>query len=1332
MVAHAVDLEGYHILNRLMVPSQATGEQKNLTLEEKQWLAEQQPIRVAIQTDTPPLFLNDLYNHDHGIAIDYLDALERRLGLHFIIVPTQNSDESALAIKEGRADLALMLMTNQSFMRKEFTTSKMMMEIPYVLLVRGADREISMEKLRTARIITRRSQSSRYTMKIQAPYATHIEADSAKTGMEMLSMGNADAIAINLATATYLLGRLKITNLHLLADTGYPLYMRIIAPASTDPRLIAAINSAIDNMPTHVRQDINARWINMKTINKDFNNMVLAGSAVGIAILILFIYWNRRLSREISERQALELRLRERSEVDRVLGFIMRQFVDQPLENAIMETLKKLTAVQSGIFSCIIVFGEGRKPYLAWYDKPISKRQNQALQLLQELPCNSHIGHIQLHRHLRFQDVNMVENHAGLYQLLDAFSAQSLVFGPMLLEGSVVGILGQFSNRDYRWSSNELLLLRRTAELIAMGHSRKEAEDALRANEERYQLAIEAASDGLWDWNFLTDTIYFSSHFQKILGYQPGNIEKTESALRRLIHPDDKAQTKAYLASIISCSGVEFHHEFRLRCKDGGYVTVRMLGQVISRNPDGRALRAIGTVFNITEQRTKERELSLALFALDSSSDQIHWLRKDGSHKYVNEAAARFLGYSREELMAKSITDINPDITDDEWLTIWETVKKGAIQFYESRRIAKSGEIFQVEITANYMEYLGEGYVFTNCRNVSERKAHEQALRLAKEEADNASAAKSEFLANMSHEIRTPMNAIIGLSQLALDTELPPKQYDYISKVNSAAKALLGIINDVLDFSKIEAGYLQLESLPFDLNKVINNLYDMLAMQALKKNIGFYIKYDKTIPAMLRGDALRLRQVLLNLAHNAIKFTDRGEVRLSVKVLKQKDQQVTLLFSVEDTGIGIDSAKLPMLFQSFSQVDSSTTRRFGGTGLGLAISQQLMSLMNGQIQVESTPGLGSRFSFEATLDIASVPGDELHIEPQLPAQPKLLTHHNRILLVEDNEVNQQVAVALLTRLGANVTCVSDGQQALDILAHKHFDLVCMDIQMPVMDGYTALRHIRANPEFNGLPVIAMTAHAFADDRQRCLDAGMDDYISKPLLPEQLAELLARYLPIQHVEQEQASTPDKHINGINTAEGIARLMGNEQLYDELLHQFYRDYQNCYPRIVSTINSGDFEALHFLIHNLKSVSGTLGAAALSSAAARIEQMIQQQQTGQMEEVVETLQHELQLVIQGLEAYNPSINAEQAPLAIAKVDLGEILPNGDEKTLSKELRQQLNDGDIQAQETFSQLARHYSQEHQDKLQQIHDCLNSFDFEQALLHLNELQQQLPQSEVA
>jgi two-component system sensor histidine kinase/response regulator len=1055
--------------------------------------------------------------------------------------------------------------------------------------------------------------------------------------------------------------------------------------------------------------------------------------------------------------------------------------------------------------------------------------------------------------------------------------------------------------------------------------ARKKAEEALRKSEERYFLVMRGTNDGFWDWDYLTDEIYFSPRYKEMLDYRPDEFPDHIDEWWKRIHPDDMDLVMAATMPCVKGERDSFRVEYRMQHKDGHWVWVMDRGANI-KDKTGRVVRLAGTKTDISERKQMEASLAAERQQLQNILDNSQL-----GVTFTSKGIIRFANPKFREMFDLHVGDpaVNFYVDPEERAAIVARLAShGRVENYELQAYDRQGLVRDMLINYMSFTYQGEEGILGWLLDISERKASEkrlqesearleavtrganlgmwdylpqqgeafanqtlatmlgydprlilettakwsrvsrgieiwsdlihpddlaaaselfmqhlqgktdffraefrlrcadgswkwilsagqvverdsagralrmtgihadidelkklqQELKMAKDTAEKATEAKSNFLANMSHEIRTPLNAIIGLSHLALQTELNPKQRNYIDKTNRSAESLLGIINDILDFSKIEAGKLEVEHIDFRLEEVFDHLANLVDLKAEEKRLELVFDLPPDLPTALIGDPLRLGQILVNLGNNAVKFTEQGEVVIGVETVEQDDKEIKLHFTVRDTGVGMPPEEQGKLFRSFSQADTSTTRRYGGTGLGLVISKKLTELMGGEIWCASEEGVGSTFHFtvqlskqpdkissrfsvvptklralrvlvvddnssareilasmlaffglrvdqagsgEAALALLEEANDddpynlvimdwmmpgmdgietiraiqsdtllsevptvimitayghkevsqsaaEINISSFLtkPVTPSTLLEaimpamsyetadfgrvnsrreavkavvaslrDARVLLVEDNEINQELALELLTANGIIAEVANNGQQALELLEKEQFDGVLMDCQMPVMDGYEATRRLRRQERFKDLPVLAMTANAMAGDRERALAAGMNDHIAKPINVHKMFTTMAKWIT-PSLPLEAAATADTEkagveadipvLPGIDTAAGLARCMGDRRLYRKILQMFRDNNADFSEQFRKAQASDDPQAATRCAHSLKGVAGTIGAQAVQKAAEALESGCREEAgQEQVDQLLDAVLSELSLALAGLQA-------------------------------------------------------------------------------------------------
>jgi polar amino acid transport system substrate-binding protein len=1010
----------------------------------------------------------------------------------------------------------------------------------------------------------------------------------------------------------------------------------------------------------------------------------------------------------------------------------------------------------------------------------------------------------------------------------------------------------------------------------------RENQAQLERAEERSRLLLESAGEGIFGVGEDGLVNFINPAGLKMLGFSAEEV--IGQNIHSLIH-HSRADGTSYpteecpMHHSLSKGTVSNIDDEVLWRKNGSSFPVEYTSVPIRK--DGAVVGTVVLFHDITERKQAEEELQKLSSAVEQSQVSVVITDPDGTIEYVNPTFTEVSGYSAEEAVGQNPRVLNAGIQSAEFYKeMWDTIMAGNVWQGEFANKKKNGDIFWENATISPIRNPADQvtHFVAVKEDITDRKRAEQELEKAKETAEEATRAKSDFLANMSHEIRTPMNAIIGMSHLCLGTDMKPRQRDYIEKVYGSAKSLLGIINDILDFSKIEAGKLEMEAIPFRLDEVLNNLGNLIAIKAQEKGLELLFDTHPEVPSALIGDPLRLGQILLNLAGNAVKFTEEGEIVVRTEPVRVTDDEVEIKMSVQDTGIGMTPEQCDKLFQSFSQADTSTTRKYGGTGLGLTISKKLVEMMDGEIRVESKPGEGSAFIFNAVFgrardmeqtmetaapadleklkvlvvdDVASaremlqttlesfsfritcvasgpealealgaVPSDDpfklvlmdwkmpqmdgletsrrIKDLPELAAMPTIImvTSYGRedvmkqaediglegflikpvtpstlldtimgvvgkkggfrrtdrsggdwkiqtldsirgahVLVAEDNKINQQVAEELLTQAGLKVTIADNGREAVEVLeGENEYEAVLMDMQMPEMDGYEATRAIRQNPEFAELPIIAMTANVMAGDREKCLEAGMNDHVAKPIEPDRLFKTLVQWIPPRDSEAPRAELelsgkkiaedklPDG-LEGIDIEEGLRRVGGNRKLYRKLLVEFYQDHREDVHAIRKALDQDDLETAQRLAHTIKGVSGSIGAGDLHREAAGLDTAFKDGKQDLYPGLLSRLEDTLSPVMQGLEVLAVSGETKEAAAEEGgPMDVEVILP------LLDDLQTLLDEMDPEAEDKVTDLKAQLGAgvAHQKLVNTLSKQVGEFEFEDARETLAKLRKAL------
>ena len=817
--------------------------------------------------------------------------------------------------------------------------------------------------------------------------------------------------------------------------------------------------------------------------------------------------------------------------------------------------------------------------------------------------------------------------------------------------GTVLGTLAAYYGEPRLPGADELRVIEQIASLAAICLEKSEAEQSLRLQEAQTRKLLTEQQTILG--NALVGIVYLkhrivvscNRRLEEIFGYDPGElIGKSSAVFYETLESFDKIGDEAYR---VVAEDRNYSTELILKHKDGSLFHGALNGCAL--DPKHPHEGSIWVYADISERYNAEQEAQKLLQAVEQSPASIVITSPAGLIEYVNPRFTKVSGYTSHEAVGQNPRILQSGETPPEvYRELWQTLLAGKEWHGIVRNRRKNGELFWEEASISPIiddagrttHYLAVKEDITERKRIEdELEQHRTHLEVlvetrtadlmdALQAAKVADQAKDAFLANVSHELRTPLNAVIGLSELARRISTDPKQQDYLDKVTGAGRSLAGIINDLLDLSKISAGHLEFESASFSLHSLVQRSRSVMAHRAEEKGLELVEQVDAGVPDVLLGDPLRIEQILLNLLSNAIKFTSAGRVEVRIGLQAREADRVCLRIDIEDTGIGLSEESLSRLFQPFAQADVSMSRKFGGTGLGLALSRRLAEMMGGDISVTSQEGVGTTFCVRIWLGL----GAAVDLPETADAAHKTVLpvcyRNVQILVVDDQPLNREIVEALLAIVGITSRTAADGQEALDILreAGPHtFDLVLMDIQMPIMDGLTATREIRGWSRFDELPIIAMTAHTMEHEKTISTAAGMNDHIGKPFETANFFQLLARWIPAVKQQMPTAapgstgSLPVSEMAGklpvppaaglpalpnIDTESGLARFVGNEQRYRHWLLEFVAEAPDYAPQIRQNLADGNQEAARKSAHAIKGRVGMLGMTGLHPIVTALE--------------------------------------------------------------------------------------------------------------------------------
>ncbi len=1488
----------------------------NLTSKEQKWLAQHRKIRIAIDPDFAPYEFRDTRGRHRGISADYLKLLERDLGLIFTLVPTKNWQES---LQKGFAkEVDVLPLLNRTAEREQYLLfTKPYVTSQRVIITRGKRTDLHSEAdLPGHSVALPRGYSIINILRRQMPDVEIKEAADIPSALRQVALGAADATIMSTGVAGHWLEREEITNLRIAATFGQP--SRLTMGCRNDwPELASILQKGLVAIGKMQQRIIRRRWISLDAeepkslrLTQEEQAWLVAHPKIKIGVMdawppMDFVDEKGRSSGIGADFvRALNRRL------DGVLHLHPGSWKEiyTSVQTQHLPALMGITPHPSR--NADFLFTE---PYLTIPHVIIARRGSPYAKSIRDLDGRSVaiekgfiIGRVLSDKYpgitiKEYADTSdaldavskgaadaYIGNRAVALYIIERELISNLQIQGKIEENASINAIGV--RRD--WPILQGILQKALADITEeerraiLGKWVREVKESSEKTElvlsdkERAWLethpVLRLGLDPIWE------PIEFIDKNGKYRGISSAFMQRIADMLDVELQYDPK-QTWAQSVERAKQGKIDVLPALNPSTKRSGFLNftnsyLHFPFMIVTRkdaplitNMDDLSGWSIAVERNYVTREYLDRDYpALQQLLTDNTAKALEAVASGKADAYVgNLTMASYmidkmgLGNLKVAAPAPYDNDLAIGVRKD-WPQLVPILNKALATISDGERRAirqKSLAIrYDVEVDYTLLWQVVAGaavLLLLSLLWVAQTRRQKEALAVAKAEAEQANRFKSYFIANMSHEIRTPMNAIIGFSYLALKTGLNKRQHYYLDKIRSSAQTLMDVINDILDFSRIEAGKLEIANAPFSLDEVYENLANFTMVKAEEKGISLDFRRDHHVPDSLVGDSLRLSQVLINLVGNAIKFTEQGGIVVSVELEQRENDRVWLDFNVSDTGIGIEEEQIPRLFSAFTQLDQSTTRRYGGSGLGLSICRHLVHLMGGEIEVRSVPGEGSTFSFHLPFAIDTQSDRSWTLEPDLrglrvllvdddPSDLEIISEHlasftfdvstatsaaealgqlrqadadgqpfelvlmdwrmpgitgveagqeikqgdglqhvpavilitahgreeimrqaevvgldgflikpvspstlfdtviqvlnkgvskagravamdmqqlsGQVLLVEDNLVNQQVAQEIMAEMGLEVDIVGNGGDAIDALQDRDYDLVLMDIQMPDMDGYETTKLIRSKLGLEKLPIIAMTAHAMSGERERCLAAGMNEHVPKPINPLHLFATLSRWLKVIH-KLPQATTiadyvslPD-NLPGIDLRWGLERIGGNKRLFIKLLREFAVNHSNAVGFIEQKLAQGNRDDARRELHTLKGVAGNIGARILQQEAGNLERMLEQNELSDSR-LPQSFRDAFHTLFDGLTAIQ---DREISQASTASLD--DTLADDDLYALLQRLQHMLIEGNSEAATLLGPLEQLLTDTTQQKqLNQIGAQLENYEFDLALRILEEL----------